>query len=261
MTIFLHEMRRCRLSLIIWSAVIAFMLAVCIIIYPEMSSQMNEISEMFANMGSFSEAFGMDQVNFGDFLGYFAIECGNTLGLGGAIFASIIGTSVLAKEERDHTAELLLTHPVSRTRVLSEKLCSLVAQIFILDLSVVLVSLVCMLIIGEEMPADTFAFIFISYFLMKIEIAMITFCFSAFIRRGSLGIGIGVSMGFYFINILANLTEEVEFLKYITPFAYADGADIVANNSLNIAYLLIGALISIAACVIAYLKYTKKDIS
>lgn len=261
MTIFLHEMKRGRLSLIIWSLALSFMLAVCIVIYPEMSSQMADLSDMFADMGSFSEAFGMDQVNFGDFLGYFSIECGNTLGLGGAFFAAILGISALAKEEKDRTAEFLLTHPVSRARVLTEKLAALVAQIFVLIATVLATSAVFILIIGEEAPVGTVLLLFLSYFLMMVEIAVITFCISAFIRRGGLGIGLGVAVGFYFLNILSNLTDEVEFLRYITPFGYADGTDIVANDSIDGVCLLVGAIICGIACFLAYFRYTKKDIS
>jgi ABC-2 type transport system permease protein len=90
------------------------MLAITIIIYPEMAAAMDEFSEMFSNMGSFSEAFSMDQLNFGEFMGYFGTECGNVLGLGGAFFAALAGILSLAKEEKDHTAEFLFTHPVSR---------------------------------------------------------------------------------------------------------------------------------------------------
>ena len=101
MTVFFHELKRGRISLLIWSAAIAFMLAICVIIYPEMKSQMGDISAMFADMGSFSEAFGMDKINFGSFTGFFGVECGNVLGLGGAFFAAIIGISALSKEEKE----------------------------------------------------------------------------------------------------------------------------------------------------------------
>lgn len=261
MTVFLHELRRGRLSLIIWTAALSFMLAVCIIIYPEMSSQMTDISDMFADMGSFSDAFGMNKINFGDFIGYFAIECGNTLGIGGAIFAAILGTSALAKEEKERTAEFLLTHPISRARVISEKLASVIAQIVILDLVVFAVSVLCTFIIGEQIAIGTAALMFLAYFLMMLEIAVITFAISAFIKRGGLGIGIGISIGFYFLNILSNLTEDAEFLKYLTPFGYADGANIVAEKSINCLYLLVGVGFCISALAIAYFKYTKKDIS
>ena len=100
MTIVKHELRRGKTALIIWTAAISFMLALCVMIYPEMSTQMGDISALFADMGSFSAAFGMDRINVGEFIGFFGVECGNVLGLGGAFFAALIGISALAKEEK-----------------------------------------------------------------------------------------------------------------------------------------------------------------
>ena len=79
MTIFKHELRQGRVSLIIWTAAISFMLGICVVIYPEMSAQMEDVSAMFADMGSFSQAFGMDRINFGEFRCFFGGECGNGL--------------------------------------------------------------------------------------------------------------------------------------------------------------------------------------
>ena len=81
MTVYKHELKRAKISLLIWTAAISFMLGVCILIYPEMKTQMSDISAMFADMGSFSAAFGMDRINFGSFIGFFGVECGNVLGL------------------------------------------------------------------------------------------------------------------------------------------------------------------------------------
>ena len=117
MTLFYHELKQGRLALLIWSGIVAGMLAVCILIYPEMARQMEEVSGMFAEMGSFSAAFGMDRINFGEFIGFFGVECGNILGLGGGFFAAFVGSTALAKEEKEHTAEFLLTHPISRQSV------------------------------------------------------------------------------------------------------------------------------------------------
>ena len=64
----------------------------------------------------------------------------------------------------------------------------------------------------------------------------------------------------YFLNLIANIADVAEFLKYITPFGYCEGADIVANGSLDITLVIIGAVIGIGGIIIAYLKYTKKDI-
>ena len=261
MTIFLHELKLNKIALIIWSAAISFMLGICVIIYPEMSSQMGEISEMFADMGAFTTAFGMDQLNFGEFMGYFGIECGNVLGLGGALFAAIVGASALAKEEKDHTAEFLLTHPLSRTRIISEKLAAALAQILILNAAVIGVTFACIGAVGVEFEAKTLLLTFLAYLLLQIEIAAITFGISAFLRRGELGIGLGLAFVFYFMNILSNLTEELEFVKFITPFSYADGAHIIPEGSIEIKYLSVGIVIAAVGIAAAYLKYNKKDIA
>lgn len=261
MTIFKHELKRGRLSLIIWSAAISFMLALCVFIYPEMSTQMGDISAMFADMGGFSQAFGMDRINFGEFTGFFGVECGNVLGLGGAFFAAMLGVSALAKEEKEHTAEFLLTHPVSRTRVITEKLCAVIAQIVLLNAAVIVVTGLSVLAIGEELPAKTLTLLFLAYFLMQLEIAAVTFGISAFLKRGSLGIGLGLASVFYFINIVSNLTEDAEFLKYITPFGYTDGATIVADVAINSAYLAVGAAFAVVGIILAFGKYQKKDIA
>lgn len=261
MTIFKHELRQGRSTLIIWTAAISFMLGVCIVIYPEMSTQMGDISAMFADMGSFSQAFGMDRINFGEFLGFFGVECGNVLGLGGAFFAALLGISALAKEEKEHTAEFLLTHPVSRTRVITEKLCAVIAQIVILNLAVIAVTALSVLIIGEEADIKTLAMLFSAFFLMQLEVAAVTFGISAFLRRGSLGIGLGLAAVFYFMNIVANLIDETKFLKYITPFGYTESADIIADGALNGGYLAVGMALAAIGVILAFWKYGRKDIS
>lgn len=260
MTVFFHELKRGKVSLLIWSCAIAFMLGICVLIYPEMKTQMSDISEMFADMGSFSDAFGMDKINFGTFIGYFGVECGNVLGLGGALFASILGISALAKEEKEHTAEFLLTHPVSREKVLAEKLLAVFSQIIILNLVSAIVTVLSLLAVGESVDAKVMLLLFLAYFMMQIEISAVTFGISAFLKGNGLGIGLGIAVLMYFLNIMANLTENAKFLKYITPFGYTEGADIISNSAIEVKYLAAGLVFTVTGLVAAFLKYRKKDI-
>lgn len=261
MTIFRHELKQGRTALLIWTAAISFMLGVCVLIYPEMSDQMEDVGGMFAEMGSFSAAFGMDRINFGEFIGFFGVECGNVLGLGGAFFAALLGISALAKEEKEHTAEFLLTHPVSRRAVIAGKLCAVIAQVIILNIVVIGVTALSMLAIGEEAPVKTLALLFAAYFLMQLETAAVTFGISAFLSRGGVGIGIGLAAVFYFMNIIANLIQETKFLKYITPFGYAEGADIISDNAVNGGYLAVGMILAVLGIAAAFRKYGGKDIA
>lgn len=261
MTILKHELRQNRAALLIWTVVISFMIGVCVFIYPEMKGEMESISDVFADMGSFSAAFGMDQINFGTLLGYYAIECGNVLGLGGAFFAAICGSGILAKEEKEHTVEFLMTHPVSRSKVITQKLISVMLQIVILNVIVFAVVVAGMAVIGENVPWKEMFLLHGAYLLLQIELAGICFGVSAFLRRGSVGIGLGVAVTMYFLNLISNITESAEFLKYITPFGYANGTEIVTEVTLDGTLIALGMVYAIVGIVAAYWKYTKKDLT
>ena len=113
MTILKQELKRGKLSLLIWTLSIGFMVLICMMMFPEMKGKTDSVSDMFSSMGSFTAAFGMDKISLGEIMGFYGIECGNILGLGGAFFAGLLGISALANEEKNHTAEFLLTHPSS----------------------------------------------------------------------------------------------------------------------------------------------------
>lgn len=122
MTLVKHELKQGKILFMIWTAAIGFLLVICVFLFPEMKGQMESVNDVFASMGSFTEAFGMDRLNFGSLVGFYAVECGNVLGLGGAFYAALCAAGILSKEEKDKTAEFLLTHPVSRKRIITEKL-------------------------------------------------------------------------------------------------------------------------------------------
>ena len=260
MTLIKHEMKQGRLALAIWTISIAFLIVICVLLFPEMESQMNEVNDMFASMGSFTAAFGMDRLNFGTLVGFYAVEGGNIMGLGGAFFASLLAIMVLSKEEKDHTAEFLLSHPVSRIQVITEKLLAVLLQIILLNVIVWALSVASIAAIGEEVPWKELNLLHLSYFLMQLELAGICFGISAFIRKGSAGIGLGIAAIMYFLNIIANITEKAEFLKYITPFGYTGGADIVDNGTMDTKLVLIGMVYALIGIAAAYWNYNRKDI-
>ena len=255
-----HECKQGKITWLIWTLAIAFLLAVCIFLFPEMKGDMDEISNMYSSMGSFSAAFGMDRLNFGEFIGFYSIECGNILGLGGAFFAALCGIAVLSKEEKEHTAEFLLTHPVSRARIITGKLISVLLQIVLLNAIVFGLSAASIAAIGETVPWKELWLMHLAYFFLQVELAGICFGISAFLRRGSIGIGLGIATMMYFLNLIANITESAEFLKYITPFGYTEGADIVLNGELDTGLVVLGLAFGVIGIVAAYCRYCKKDI-
>ena len=260
MTLVKHELKQGKASFFIWTASIGFLLVACIFLFPEMKGQMNGVNDMFASMGSFTEAFGMDRLNFGTLTGFYAVECGNILGLGGAFFASLCAVGILSKEEKDKTAEFLLTHPVSRKRVITEKLIAVLIQITAMNIIIYALAVGSIAVVGETIPWKEISLMHIAYYPLQLELAEICFGISAFLRKGSVGVGLGIAAMMYFLNLIANIADVAEFLKYITPFGYCEGADIVSNGSLDCTLVAIGIVLGISGIITSYLKYTKKDI-
>ena len=259
MTLVKHELRQGRVAFWVWTGVLAFLLATCVFLYPQMKGEMGQMNDLFASMGSFSDAFGMDKLNFGSLIGYYAVECSNTLGLGGAFFAALTAAAALCGEEKNRTAEFLLTHPVSRTRIAAEKLISVLLRMLGMNLLVFAVSLASVAAIGEEIPWKELCLLHLAHCLMSLEIAGICFGVSAFLRGGSAGLGIGIAALFYVANLLANVTEKARFLKYLTPFGYCDGADLVSEG-LAWPKVAVGLAMAAATVLAAFWYYPRKDI-
>lgn len=255
-----HELKQAWKALLIWTLAIGAFIAICLMMYPEMKSQMEGISSIFSSMGAFSAAFGLNTLDFGSLRGYYGIECGNVLGIGGALFAALIGISMLSKEERNGTAEFLLTHPMNRAEIITAKLVAMLIQILALNLAVYLVAVGSIAAIGETIPWKEVTLLHTAYFLLQVELACICFGISAFLWKGGAGIGLGLAITLYFLNIVANLSKKADALKYITPFGYADSADIFSRGYLKGSMLLVGLVFTAAGVGLAYAKYGRKDI-
>ena len=132
--------------------------------------------------------------------------------------------------------------------------------VLLLNLFIFIISVASMGMIGEEIPWRNLSLLHIANLLMQLEVAGVCFGLSAFLRRGSTGAGLGLAAGLYFLNIVANISEQAEFLNYLTPFAYADGADILSDGQLNAGIIALGMVYMLVSVGAAYWKYTRKDI-
>lgn len=100
-----------------------------------------------------------------------------------------------------------------------------------MNMIVMAVSALSFAFIGEELAVREFLLLHGAYTVPQLEIACICFGISAFIRRSGVGAGLGLAALLYFLNLFKNISSQAEFLKYITPFAYAEAADIISESA------------------------------
>lgn len=261
MTILIHELKQNRISFWVWTISIAFMLLICMLMYPEMESGMKAVTNLFASMGSFTAAFGMDRLNFGEVMGFYGVECGNILSLGGGLFSALLGITALSKEEKERTAEFLLSHPIRRSTVVLQKLGAVLVQVLVLNLIVMGTALAAFAIIGESPAVKEFLLLHGAYTVLQMEISCVCFGISAFLQGSGMGIGMGLAILLYFLNLIKNISEKADFVKYITPFAYAEAADIISEARIDGWLLALGILYSVVCVGVGFVKYVKKDIT
>lgn len=261
MTLFKHELRTNALSVTIWSSIICFMTMLTMLIYPEFKDQTATLSSMFAMMGPFTAALGLDKLDFTTAAGFYGIESGTMLSVGGALFAALTGIGLLAKEEGGRTAEFLLTLPISRVRAVAEKLLALFALLVGLNTVCFAVGWLSFSLIGEPLPLDRFALFHLMQFLLQMEIGCVCFGLSAFARRSQVGVGLGFALLLYFVSLITNMVDSVKFLRYVTPFSYAEASEIFTGGRINTVYLTIGMVLTVLGVGAAFWRYCTKDIT
>ncbi|HRX45546.1 MAG TPA: hypothetical protein P5091_05840, partial [Acholeplasmataceae bacterium] len=100
-------------------------------------------------------------------------------------------------------------------------------------------------------------------FILQMIFASLSFFISVFIvkSRKVISIALGIVIGMYVIDLISKLTDEFEYLKYITPYEYINAVTIVNDETIKPLYLLISVLIIGISFISAWFFYRKKDIT
>ena len=262
MTLYKHELKMNRVSFAVWLVGVLAMSAGCIFLFPLIDESMADMSDAFASMGGFSAAFGMDKLSITTLEGFFGTEIGTIFALGGGMYAALLGISALAKEESGHTAEFLHTLTLGRCGIVTGKLAAIVTYLVLFDVIAFGVFAASAAMIGETLSMKSLIGYIVAQFAAQLEIASVCFAFSACSKRSSLGLGLGVALVLYVLDIIARITDKAEFLKYITPFSFSNATDIFVNGgTIETVPLCIGICVTVISLAAAYTVYRRRDIA
>ena len=260
-TIYKHEIKTYIKTLLIWVVCVGGMGFMCILLFSSMQDSMEGMAENFASMGAFSDAFGMNQLSIATLAGFYATEVGTIHSLGGAMFAAIISTSMLSKEEDGHTSEFLFSLPIARNKVVTAKWCASVTHILLFNVLCVGVYLLGIAILGEEIAMKKLLLYHILQLVMQLELAAICYAISAFTKKNKLGLGLGIVLLLYAYDLIARVIPDLSDYKAISPFSYANAADVLSTGDVLTEALLLGAGVLAGCMCISYVVYTKKDLA
>jgi len=263
MNMYWRELSINRQALLIWSIILAGMGVLVMAFFPSIAQQAENLQQLMASMPKgLLAAFGMDKISVTDILGYYATKQYTTFTLAGSIYAIILASSMLSKEENDKTIEFLLSKPVSRSEILTAKLGSIITLIIVFNLLITIVMYISLQVVKTaDFSIKTFLLLSLAALLLHLTFASLGFLASVIIRRSQnvLPFSLGLVLVSYFLGIAAVLSEKLDFLKYFSPFKYVDAVDILIQQRIEPEYLMIMLIINVMAVAIAYVLYQRKN--
>lgn len=262
MNIYLQELRLNRKSTLIWTCSIIALLVLYLSLFPAISKDAADFNRLLQGYPEpVRKALGLTIGSVTSLLGFYSF-CFSFAVLCGAIQAMIMGASLLSKESREKTADFLLTKPVSRAKIITSKIFAAVTMLFLSCAGTYAVSAALAAAVGKnEYNAKIFFMITATLFFTELIFFAIGTAVSAAASkmRSVLPVSLGTVFGFFFIGMLVS-TGDSSSSRFLTPFKYFDCSYIIKNAAYEGRYLLAGAVIILAAIVLSYAVYTKKDI-
>lgn len=264
MLIFRREMKKNLKGLIIWTLVISGIAILNLLMFPDVAKQQETLEQLLKQFPpSLVKAFGMDKLSMADPMGYYATKGYLMVALFGSIYAVMLAGNMLSKEHNEKTIEFLLSNPITRSGIVTQKLLAVFINLLVFNLIISVSNFIGFRMAGAEFDMGVFLLLSIAPFLLHLVFASISFFLSSRLKksRNIVSISLGLVFVMYFLDIVSSISDKFENLKYITPYEYVDAVGIVINKSISSAYLGIMAGLIIACNLAAYLIYQRRDIA
>ena len=261
---FKRELKINLKSFIIWTSILIGLFLVVFLIYPSIinSANMEMIDEM---MKIFPEemlkAFNMDISTIDSAFGWLKTEGFVFVLLITGIYSGILGSNILLKEESDKTIEYLNSVPVTRKNIVLNKiLCGL----FYIILMIVIIGIFNFIGLSLSGEFDRKSYILLSITPLFSSIVIFAICLflSTFTHKTkkTLGISLGIVFVSYFLNVISEIGESTEFLKYISIFTLADIRNVILNVSINPILVVLAICITVIFMILTMIRYEKKEL-
>jgi ABC-2 type transport system permease protein len=260
--IFVHELKANLKSLLIWCAIVLLLIVMAVSKFSAFAGDPELLGMLDSMPPGMLEAFNMQGFNLTTVSGFYGVMF-IYFALMGAIAAAMWGSGIISKEERDKTVEFSLVLPVTRSRVVTAKaLAALVNCV-----GFVLITWAGSLVMVRSYNPDQAFFDFLSLEMQAmfvIELIFLAFglLLGCAMKRYKLSgsIAVGIILTAYFVSIASVMQDNLDFLKYFTPFRYFDALTLFRTGALESVYLLLSAAIILVCVVGAYMTYSRRDL-
>ncbi len=250
-------------NFIIWLGILVIFFLAVYLVYPNIVSDekftgIDEMMQMFPE--ELLKAFNMDIASMNTAFGWAKTEGWVFVLLIIGVYASILGGNILLKEESDETIEYLGCLPVSRTQIVISKVICGIIYIVAMTLLFGIFNYIALTLSGE-FDKDVFAALSITPLFSSLTLFSISLFISTFFRKTKkmIGIALGVTFASYLFNMISEISESVDYLKYISVFTLADIRNVILNGAINYVMVIVCIALTIVFTVGTTFRFNRKE--
>ena len=260
--VFLKSLGDQRRSLMFWGIGVAALAVVTVLFYPTISKA-EGLADIFEETDAIARLFAGGFTDVTTPEGFLNSQLYSLMAPALLLVYAIgQGSGAIAGEEERGTLDLLLSDPVTRLEVLSQKTAAMIAGLLGLSFVLWLGVVVGTVIVDMDLSIWRTMQVTLSGVLLGTVFGALALALGC--ARGKRGLSIGATGGLavavYFVYALAPLAEGLSPLEKLSPFYYYIGADPLANG-LNPTHTAALIGISAALLVVAAVTFERRDLT
>jgi ABC-2 type transport system permease protein len=207
-------------------------------------------------------ALGLSGLDYSNPVSFFALSF-SYIYLFISIYIAGIFAIIVSKEFSDKTAEYIFSLPVKRTRIILTKLSVVFLYAFSIVILVFLATWLSLSINVESgYNLQPLVLLSVAWLIGGLAFGSIAFLVSSFYTKTRIisSLAVGIVLGMYLLQIVISVNKNLDFLKYISPFDWFKGSDIVNSGEISIIYILIALGITTCNLFIGIRRFSKMDV-
>ncbi|MDD2534264.1 MAG: ABC transporter permease subunit [Eubacteriales bacterium] len=265
MNIYLREIKANFKSLLVWSATMVFLVLAGMMKYSAFQKTGEAVNAMFNQMPAgilavMGISADQDLTSVGVFYSIFFLYFLLLM----TVHSSMLGVTVIAKEERDKTADFLLVKPIRRSCAITAKILAAITLVIAYNLVTFISSAMIVKPFNDTGTSLTGPIFYLTSCLLVIQILFLGLglLFGALARTSekASGMATAVILGTFILKILIDLKADLDYLDFLTPFRYFKAIDVMYKQEISIPYVILSVVLAGTAMAGTYWLYQKRDL-
>jgi len=251
-------------NFMIWTIILLGIFLIAYLIYPSIIASdnvklMDEMLQMFPE--EMLKAFNYDISMMDTAYGWLKSEGFIFVLLITGCYAGILGSNILLKEENDKTIEYLNALPIKRKNIVMNK-----AMVGVIYIVIMITLLTIFNYIGLSLSGDFDKQQFLLLSITPLFPALVLYFGCMFLStfghktKKMLGASLAIILISYFLQMLSQISNSVEFLKYASVFTLADIRNVITNISINPMMVIVSIILIGLFFTLTVINYDKKEL-